>query len=360
MNQIPERRRSSATDEPPLRLLVVDDDCDYRGWVVSMTRRLGFIVDSAPSGDVAIQKLAMMDFDIAVVDLEMPRLNGIDVIRRLRAGSTTKDLYSVMLTGRNDLETKLAALDAGFDDYVIKAATEAEIVSKLIVARRIATRQRSRDVAARELYGLATRDELTGVFNRRFFAKEAERLVAECEAVSVILFDLDDFKAVNDTYGHLAGDRILRDVGALFGRSTRSADLIARYGGDEFVMVIAHLGIEEVEVIAARLARDIGVLQWSAGGEPFGIGASFGVASSTLLAEPTLEVLLNAADRDLYKNKWLRKHPDTAPEPDAGAQKEQRIDLVMPMPSPINELAADANLPNTPPAPRIQRKAVRA
>lgn len=318
-------------------MLVTDDDPDYRAWVVSLIRRHGFLVDNVDNGASAIDELARASYDIVVVDLEMPRLTGIDVIRHLRADNGVKDTYAIMLTGRDEVEIKLKALDAGFDDFVTKTASEAELVSKLAVARRIATRQRTRDTTARELYGLATRDELTGVFNRRFFAEETRRLLAERETVSVILFDLDDFKGVNDTYGHLAGDRVLRDVGALFQRSTRSVDLIARFGGDEFVMVIADLALAEVEAIAARLSRDVSALQWTAGGEPFSIGATPGVASSPLLEHPSIEQLLTVADRDLYKNKWLRKHPDTPVVTEERSQQETRIDLVLPLPTPISD-----------------------
>jgi len=167
----------------------------------------------------------------------------------------------------------------------------------------------------RELHGFATRDELTGVFNRRVFSSETERLLAGGAAVTIVLFDLDDFKQINDTFGHIAGDVVLRDVGALFHRQTRPEDLIARYGGDEFVMVVVELGPEEVERIATRLMDEIGRLRWTERGRTFSVGASTGIASSLLLKNPTLGQLLNAADRDLYTNKWLRTHPDQSTMP---------------------------------------------
>jgi diguanylate cyclase (GGDEF)-like protein len=215
-----------------------------------------------------------------------------------------------MLTGHEDMDTKLAALDAGFDDFVAKSAAEVEIVAKLAAARRVATRQRTMDVAIRELYGLATRDELTGLFNRRFFMAEAARLLAQDTPVSVILFDLDDFKQVNDTHGHLAGDRVLRDIGALFHRCTRPEDIVARFGGDELVMAIPQLALHEIERVAERLSRDVHALRWVVDGAAFTLGISTGIASSHLLPSPTLLQILNIADGDMYKNKWLRKHSE--------------------------------------------------
>ncbi|HEV2722511.1 MAG TPA: diguanylate cyclase [Thermoanaerobaculia bacterium] len=309
-----ERRQSAGrASEHPLRLLIVDDDENCRTYVASLTRRLGFWVDTAGDGEAALQRLIQAPYDIAIIDQEMPRLSGIELIARLRANEVTKTLYAMMLTAREDIDTKLTALDAGFDDFLTKASPEREIVAKLVAARRVAARQRTMNIAVRDLYGLATRDDLTGVFNRRFFISETERLLAEGIALNLVLLDLDDFKSVNDTYGHLAGDMVLHDVGAALLSNTRSEDIVGRFGGDEFVIAIPQLDVDVVERIAERLTRAVAELEWSLG-SPFHVGVSAGFASSQLLDYPTLARLLNAADRDMYKNKWLRKHPDLRPE----------------------------------------------
>lgn len=239
----------------------------------------------------------------------MPRLTGLELIERIRDQESTQTIYALMLTGRSGMETKLSALGAGFDDFLSKSAPQAEILAKLIAARRIAARQRHLDTTVRELYGLATRDELTGVFNRRFFVAEAERLLAARCTVNIVLFDLDNFKRVNDTYGHLVGDIVLRDIGALFHRHTRPEDLIARFGGDEFVMVVPHLALSDVERIMERLVGEVRAIRWTVETESFSINITSGIASSRLLLEPTLALLLEAADRDLYKNKSQGRDP---------------------------------------------------
>jgi diguanylate cyclase (GGDEF)-like protein len=218
-----------------------------------------------------------------------------------------------MLTAQDDLDTKITALRAGFDDFIMKSTPEAEIVAKIGAARRLIVRQRRLDTTVRELYGLATRDELTGLFNRRYFFSEADRLLAEGIVVNLVLFDLDRFKEVNDTYGHLGGDRILRDVGGLFLSRTRHEDIIARYGGDEFVLLVASAALKEVEQLANRLAREVARLEWQFDDEVVRIGVTLGVASSALLDRPTISQLINAGDRDLYKNKWVRRHPELDP-----------------------------------------------
>jgi diguanylate cyclase (GGDEF)-like protein len=310
----PDRRQSDpAASAQPLRLLVVDDDPIYRAYVAALTRRLGFWVDTADDGESALQRLAQGNYDIAIIDYEMPRLTGLQTIARIRTDEALKALYAIMLTGREDMDTKLTSLEAGFDDFLTKHSSEQEIVAKLVAARRIALRQRTMDVALRDLYGLTTRDDLTGVFNRRFFISESERLLAEGTIITIVLLDLDGFKHVNDTYGHLAGDEVLRDVGTALLRNTRPDDVVARFGGDEFVIAVPHLDIQTVERIAERVTLAVAALawRWSPGCH---IGMSAGIASSSLLEKATLAQLVNVADRDMYKNKWIRKHPDLHPE----------------------------------------------
>jgi len=237
-------------------------------------------------------------------------MTGVELIAHVRADRVLKSLYAMMLTGHEDVGTKLEALTVGFDDFVTKASSELEIAAKLVAARRIAARQRTLDTTIRELYGLATRDELTGVFNRRFLLSEGERLLAAGTSVSLILFDLDGFKHINDTFGHLAGDRVLHDVGALFDRATRPQDLIARYGGDEFVMVIPELQLADVERIAQRLSAEVHALRWISGAESFSITVTTGIGTSNGLSKATMTQVLGTADSDLYRNKSLHNHPD--------------------------------------------------
>ena len=337
-NPGPDRRRTaSSTDPRPLRLLVVDDDPNYRAYLAALTRRVGFDVEVAADGEAALAMLDTGGFDVAVVDQQMPRVTGIEVVLAVRAADTTRSLYALMLTAHEGVETKLAALEAGFDDFVAKSSSEAEIVAKLVAARRIAARQRTMDVAVRELYGLAIRDELTGLFNRRFFMSETERLLSIGAIVNVIAFDLDDFKAVNDTHGHPAGDRVLRDVGALFHRHTRPEDVVARLGGDEFVMAIPQLDVRTIERIAVRLIQEVQALRWDVDGASFSIGISAGISSSRLLAQRSLQQLLDVADRDLYKNKWLRKNPERRSHPFGEADRDRR--------APTRSRAADRTPP---------------
>lgn len=301
----PLRRRTDNDSDalPPLRALIAEDDDNYAAYLAVLLRRFGFEVTITANGNAALAAAKESPFDVAVIDFEMPGMNGLELIAALRVNQRCADMYALMVTGHTDLETKVAALRLGYDDFITKATGDTEMIAKLGAARRLVQRQRRLDVAVRELYGLATRDELTGLFNRRYFHAETERMLAEGQNITLALFDLNAFKNINDTHGHLAGDQILRDVGALFLRSTRADDLIARYGGDEFVLVATHSTVEEIVALAGRLNAEIAQLRWTFDGESVTVGASAGVTSAALFESPTLAQLVAACDRALYKQK---------------------------------------------------------
>ncbi|MGZ8868286.1 MAG: GGDEF domain-containing response regulator [Thermoanaerobaculia bacterium] len=310
------RRRTDqdAGDSAPLRALVVDDHDRYREHISRLATSAGFSVTACADGAEALAALVQgADYQLLIIDCEMPRVNGFALIAAVREQKRFADVYAVMLSAREDTESKVSALRLGFDDYIVKSAHEAEIVARLSAARRLVLRQTRLDATVRELYGLATRDELTGLNNRRVFFIEAEHLIASNAVVNLVFFDLDGFKQINDTFGHLAGDRILRDIGAMFLSRTRHEDLIVRYGGDEFVMLIRTLTPPEVETLAGRMASAISDERWDFDGATVGIGVTTGIACSSLLEHPTISQLLNAGDRDLYKNKWVKRNPDLDP-----------------------------------------------
>ncbi len=292
-----------------MRVLLVDDDDNFRAWMSLLMRRLGLLVETAADGVLALEHLHMGAFDLLVSDLEMPRMDGMELIRQIRAAPELAHQYAVMLTSHEDLDSKVGALTTGYDDFLTKSCTEVEVVAKVIAAQRMLSRQRIVSTAAHEWQAIATRDELTGVSTRRAFVEESERCLSEGRVIGIALLDLDDFKLINDTFGHLTGDRILRDVGALFLSRTRSTDLIARWGGDEFVLLVRDLALADVAGAAERLVTEVASMQWTSGETFFGMSVTSGLAHSSLLDNATLEQLLDVADRDLYAKKWLKKHP---------------------------------------------------
>jgi len=332
------RRRSDAEPQTlltPMTALVVDDETSYRTYLTSLAEKLGFVADAAVDGAAAIAMLSNARYDLLVMNCETRDLNALEMIAQVRADDVTRNTYTILVAATDDPERKLSALAAGYDDFLVKSAPELSIVAALVGARRLIARQHSFDEVVRDLYGLASRDELTGVFNRRFLMAETDKLLRQGAPVTVVLFDLDNFKSINDTFGHLVGDRVLRDVGALFQRRTRPEDLVGRYGGDEFVMVVTGSPFYLVETVAGRLVQEIGKLEWTvAPSSQFSVGATIGLGSSHFLTDANLAQLLDAADRDLYKNKVEGKRPN--PKPSVPSPAEDRV---VPLPPRVEDRA---------------------
>src|SRR5258706_3059322 len=261
----PLRRRSDFPPdsiEDPIRELIVEADEHFRVWLASIARKLGLIVATAADGMEALVALRAGGFDLLIADFEMPRKDGLELIAEVRAEPEIRDVYALMLTAHDELSVKVTALTLGYDDFLAKGCSEVEVVAKVAAARRILARHRALDADAREWRDIANRDELTRVATRRFFFEEAERHIEQKDNIAVVLFDVNDFKMINDDYGHLMGDRVLKDMGALFLRRTRSDDVIARYGGDEFVLLVHNLTVDETRAVAERLAAELSSLQW--------------------------------------------------------------------------------------------------
>ncbi|HEX7808342.1 MAG TPA: diguanylate cyclase [Thermoanaerobaculia bacterium] len=316
MKTSPQRRHSddddAATDAGDVRVLLVDDDEHFRLWLTLLTRRLGFDVETASDGVEALTLLRARSFDLLISDFEMPRMDGFELIRAIRKDEELAHQFAVMLTSHDDLDAKISALSVGYDDFLSKSCTEVEVVAKVVAAKRMVSRQRKLEQTAREWELLATRDELTAVATRRAIYARIDVLLTEEREVGLAIIDLDDFKPINDTYGHLTGDRILRDLGALFLARTRAGDLIARYGGDEFLLLVPDSTIEDVAGAAERLIGEVEALRWRTGDTTFGVRATSGVAHSSALTKRSLEQLLDAADRDLYTKKCTKKRGTTA------------------------------------------------
>lgn len=309
------RRADEHDDQFSIRVLVAEDDPNSRAWISVLLRAHGLVVTEATDGQAALETLLGSHHDLLICDLNMPRLGGLDVIREVRADPKLSHLYAITLTAQDDLESKIAALTAGFDDFLHKSCTEIEVVARIVAAKRMLARHAALSAAATAWQALASRDELTGVASRRRLIHDADIALSKGHAVGLVIIDLDDFKPINDRFGHLTGDRILHDIGGLFLRRTRANELISRYGGDEFVLLVCDLEVEDLAGAAERLVQEIETLRWTAGDEIFGVSATTGVAHSTLIESPTLERLLDVADRDLYARKWIKKHPDEPPAP---------------------------------------------
>ncbi len=289
------RRRDDGAHRDPahgLRVLIVDDDPSYSRLLQALLTRAGFAIETAPDGPTAIALLRADDFAVALIDLAMPGMDGVETARRFLAEENGQRPYLILHTAYDEISNKLLALDAGYDDFIPKSASTTELIAKLRSAARRQQLERRLQIENQELQTLALTDELTGIPNRRALFRAATGILGHSRTLSVVIFDLDHFKEINDQRGHLEGDRILAEVAAILKANTRLGDVVGRYGGDEFLLLLPDTNAEEARAIAKRV-RQI---------EGLPVRMSFGVATSSSSRE-TLNDLIVVCDRRLYRNK---------------------------------------------------------
>ena len=239
--------------------------------------------------------------DLVLLDLTLPDARGLDTLRRLRERFAFVPV--VLLTAAEDPEIELSALSAGAQDFLGKD----ELTPRTL--RRVVRYAMERHRAQHDLLKLSTRDELTGLLNRRGFFMSAQSVarMAERAGRSFLVFfaDLDGLKDINDLYGHAAGDEALRDAAWILTHTFRSADVVARIGGDEFAVLAPEATPESIEIMIRRVAK------WQEErnrepGRPFGVSLSVGGVAWTPTEPRTLDMLLSEADMAAYTAKRRR------------------------------------------------------
>jgi two-component system, cell cycle response regulator len=292
-------------------VLIADDDEDFRALLVRRSQRMGLQVVQVNDGPLAIEALKRASFDVLVVDLYMPGSTGLDVVQEGRR--LDPDLQSIILTASATLETALEALRAGVYDYLLKPLESVagfELALTRALEHRMLIRENQRLFA--EVQRLAVTDPVTGLFNRyklnETLELEVERAHRYGRPLSLIMFDMDRLKDINDNYGHPAGDEALRLVAAAIRSQVRRVDLATRFGGDEFMIILPEAGAEEAQAIARRISAEI----TSRNPGPWRVSASFGVATwGSSISTP--DEFVACADRELYAQKRARGSPPEEP-----------------------------------------------
>ena len=293
--------------DKPIKALVAEDNLVFQTVLRSMLSKWGYDVVVAQDGLQAWQILDAADAPrLAILDWMMPGLDGVQLCRRVRAASREPYVYILLLTARTDSQDLVEGMEAGADDYLTKPFQAHELRVRLRAGRRILDLQEQLVRAREALRVQATHDALTGLRNRAAILEtlrnEVTRAARQCQPLSLLMVDLDRFKLINDTYGHAAGDAVLREAAIRMKAAIRGYDSVGRYGGEEFLIVLPGCDL------AAGCARAEGVRR-AMESEPFDIGGatvpvtcSIGVSSTEDPASDGSQ-LAREADEALYRAK---------------------------------------------------------
>lgn len=295
-------------------VLVVDDDKIPRNVVRNYLKKAGFNVTTAENGKEALEKFDEQFFPVILTDWMMPEIDGPQLCKLIREKKTSGYVYIILITAKDAKNDIVSGLEAGADDYLTKPIHQPELMARIYTGLRILELEQSLVKANQEIHQLSITDPLTGCFNRGYlaerFPQELQRAIRYHLPLSVIIADIDFFKKVNDTYGHHAGDEVLKNFANAINNGIRKKiDWIVRYGGEEFLIILPETSCEGAIITAERLRVIVSNTPTQVDNQTINVTSSFGGTSTIFVKEPkgdeiiSMEHLVNFADAQLYKSK---------------------------------------------------------
>lgn len=290
-----------------MKILIVEDDPGSRRLVKVHLLAAGYEVVEAEDGQMAWDLFQRDPFQIVITDWMMPKLDGPGLIHNIRSGGRKNYTYIIMVTAVDDKPKVVMGLESGADEYLTKPFDGKELIARVASGERILKLEEQLTEAHHQMEILAMQDGLTGLFNRRAIEEHASAeldLARRKERpLSVILLDIDHFKAINDQYGHSVGDHTLRQLAEILTRNLRQYDRIGRWGGEEFIVILPDTKISEASIVAERMRTTTAETKLSLeNGEYYAVQISLGVACASG-SYPLLVKLVDAADQALYQAK---------------------------------------------------------
>jgi len=289
-------------------ILVVDDIPTNIQLLKAYLTSVGYAVEAAKDGQEALEKVVSSKPDLILLDVMMPKINGFEVCRNLKKEQASSFIPVIMVTGLNEVEYKIRAMEAGADDFVTKPFNRLELLTRVKSLLRIKYLYEELETAKEKLRQLSITDGLTGLYNHRYFKEHLDQELNRARRhnldVSLAMADIDYFKKYNDTYGHPAGDALLSAVGYLFRDNIRKIDLAARYGGEEFSLVLVETNKHAAGIVAEKIKKLIAEHPFDSanGNSGHRITISIGVATFPDDAA-TSDELIKIADDRLYRAK---------------------------------------------------------
>jgi len=293
-----------------MQILIVEDSPTLRAAMKSHVLKIGHEPVFAESGEEALQMIGIKNFDLVIMDVEMPGLNGFETTTLMREALGERWVPIIFATSHTDDESVLAGIEAGGDDYLIKPVTRGFLEAKIKAMQRIAKMHQQLSLLNSQLEERSETDSLTGLLNRRAFNEKVAQSLVEGrrhgKSSSLIMLDVDHFKLYNDTYGHTEGDRALKMIAdSIKHVPRRESDIVARYGGEEFVIFLPETELQGAITVSEAILSSITDQQLSHRSSPTAsyVTASIGIATINTTMNEQLESLVKRADKNLYRAK---------------------------------------------------------
>jgi two-component system, cell cycle response regulator len=290
-------------------ILVIDDSKGVRQQILDVLQQTSLFQHYHEASSVieAFKIVLNHPVDVILCDLEMPGMDGFKFLNMVSAREDLRDIPVIMITGRTDSETKIRGLEQGASDYVTKPFEPGELVARVKVQLKIKTLQDSLKKSNLELLQLSNTDPLTHLSNRRCLMETLEKELKRAERghspLSLIMVDIDHFKRVNDTYGHQQGDVVLVEVAKVLMEHLRDYDMAARFGGEEFSLILPETELLPAVQVAERLRQSASQLSLPPPLQGLRLTISLGVATFPHAKIRNVDDLVRGADEALYQAK---------------------------------------------------------
>ena len=292
-------------EEKSRTILVADDEPINRTLIQRRLERAGYRVLVAENGREAVEAALGQLPDLIILDVMMPLMDGLEACRLIKDDEATRDVPVIFLSARDETDVKVRGLTLGANDYISKPFKAEELLARVEVAMRLKRERddlRSTALVAQER---AMTDALTGMLNRyglqRVLTHEHAEARRYTRSLSCLMVDLDNFKTINDSFGHIAGDTALKQVAAILTQVVRRSDMVSRYGGDEFLVLLPETDLDGADALGEKIRASAASQIFGDGSPHFQLTLSIGAA--TLADDESGNDMIARADMALYAAK---------------------------------------------------------
>lgn len=294
------------------RILIAEDDANIAELVKIILEAKGYITLWSKDGREALKMAEENLPDLILLDVMMPKLNGYEVLKLLKENESLQHIPVIFLTVKGETDSKVVGLRMGGHDYITKPFDLDELIARVEAALRIKGEHDHLREVNQRLSELSMTDPLTSLYNRRYlmerFHEEVERARRYKYPLACLMLDIDNFKSINDTYGHLQGDQILQQIAVIMKNSNRVVDIIARYGGEEFLLILPQTDLGGAKVVGERLCKLISETRFIRNDPDQLVTISLGASAFASDNVGTKEELLKSADDALLEAKRQGKN----------------------------------------------------